>query len=77
MKVTLEFDDRLKPVLGKYLSPAINKMRPPYSKKMQKEIEKLGRNEFMAVYSMLIQLDIELMLSSPEVTIKPFAVPEK
>lgn len=71
MKITLEFDDSLKPMLAKMLSPAIDKMRLQSSKEKAMR-DGISRADYMATYSLLTKLDFELnMGKDQEATIQP------
>jgi len=53
MKITLEFDDDLKPVMAQLLAPAFDKMHKP------KDVI-IPRKEYLAAFTMLTKLEFEL-----------------
>lgn len=67
MKITIEFDDKLKPILAKMLSPAMDKARNP-SKQAEDEIFK---KDYLAALEVLTKLDFELNMGKGDAYLGP------
>lgn len=56
MRIILEFDSAMKPILAKMLSSSMNKIRQPSFI----EKTKASRSDYMAAFTLMTKLDVEL-----------------